>query len=516
MTVGLGLWLVIALSVANLQTARAEEGDAGGRVHVSGFRFKGNTVLRSEELEAAVAGFIGRDCDLAELRKAADQVTDEYLKRGYSLATAYLPAQDVSGGVVEIVIVEGRLGRVIVEGNKYVSAGFIARALRNLEGEVVTNAALERDLLLLNGCPGLQVKAYLQPGAEAGTVDLRAQAEEAFPIHLTLDANNYGTQFTSRGRIGAQLDWNNAFLSGGLLSLRAVVGDDPRLFAYGRGSYVLALSGCGARVGVWGSKGDFEVSRDLQDLHLTGETAEGGVYANFPWIRSRTMGLTTELGFDVKDSELLLGETPSSNDEIRLARMAGSFDHAFWEGRLYASATIHQGLGEVFGGLEEDDRHASRPDADNSFTHFDLDVARVQRVSDTFSFLVRGSGQVSSEPLVAGEQMSIGGADSVRGYPQGEFAGDDGANASFELRAAPLNDKGLLQLVAFFDWGMVHRKLPATGQPNDQHLTGTGVGLRISPPWQDASIRFDVGWPLEDEPSDGREPQFYLAGSLRF
>src|SRR3546814_3789117 len=67
------------------------------------------------ELDALAADYIGRQVAFDDLQQIAQRVTDLYLRRGYYLAQAVLPVQEVVDGVVEISVVEGRLGQVTVQ-----------------------------------------------------------------------------------------------------------------------------------------------------------------------------------------------------------------------------------------------------------------------------------------------------------------------------------------------------------------------------------------------------------------
>ena len=67
---------------------------------VKGFLFTGNTVVSKEALESVTTPYIGQTLSLPVLESAAQAVTDYYRKKGYTLALAYVPQQDVKFGVV--------------------------------------------------------------------------------------------------------------------------------------------------------------------------------------------------------------------------------------------------------------------------------------------------------------------------------------------------------------------------------------------------------------------------------
>jgi hemolysin activation/secretion protein len=140
----------------------------------------------------------------------------------------------------------------------------------------------------------------------------------------------------------------------------------------------------------------------------------------------------------------------------------------------------------------------------------------VHRINERIFLIGRGSAQLSSSPLVVGEQFAVGGADSVRGYNQSQFLGDDGVNVSLEARFSPLRknfDK--FQVAVFADHGTVTLKTPAAGQSKTQNITGLGVGLRANLP-HDLSVRADLGFHVSNRPDSGGTAFPYIQLMKRF
>lgn len=86
----------------------------GPRVQISAFRLEGISLVQEADVQARLSPFVGQQAALADLRRAADVVADLYAERGY-LVRAYLPEQDVKGGIVTIAVLEGRLGGLRIE-----------------------------------------------------------------------------------------------------------------------------------------------------------------------------------------------------------------------------------------------------------------------------------------------------------------------------------------------------------------------------------------------------------------
>lgn len=79
---------------------------AGAVFHVAGFRISGAAPDSVGQLQPLLADFVGRDRSLADLNRAADAVTRYYRERGHFLSRAYVPAQKIEDGIVEIAVLE--------------------------------------------------------------------------------------------------------------------------------------------------------------------------------------------------------------------------------------------------------------------------------------------------------------------------------------------------------------------------------------------------------------------------
>lgn len=116
----------------------------GRKVKIIRFEFNGASAIPADELHQVVAGDEGKELSLLEIYEVADKVTHYYRTRGYALATAFVPEQKIASGVVRLEIIEGKLGKTLIEGNKHYRPGFLAWQLGEIKpGEVVRSAPLE-------------------------------------------------------------------------------------------------------------------------------------------------------------------------------------------------------------------------------------------------------------------------------------------------------------------------------------------------------------------------------------
>ena len=479
-------------------------------VDIKEIKIVGNTLISLEELKPFVKPYEGKSVTVADLQRAAAAITDEYKKRGYIIARAYISEQKILNGIVEITVLEGKIGEIIVHGShKYYSAEFIKKHFK-FKNNTFNQDDLERAILILNEYPRLNVKATLQAGKEPGTIDIIITAENTVPVNLTLDYNNFGSKYVSRSRFGATFDAGNLLMEGAIFSIRGVSGDNPDDMFFGRVSYSIPLNTLGTRLGAYYANGDYELGREFAILKMKGKIESYGIYASHPFIKKRIQSLTAEFGFDVKDTTQEMLGTEVSKDKIRSLRGGITYESTDTTGRLLASLFITQGLGNNLGAMDNNSRFASRLGADNRFTKANIEVMRMQKIADPLFLILKGSGQWTSDSLVAIEQFSVGGADSVRGYPVGEFSGDDGYNMTGEFRISPFENKEIVQLALFIDHGWYNIKNPAQGQTKNDSLTGGGAGLCFSLPY-DIKARFDAGFPIDpSSSSEGSEPIYYF------
>jgi hemolysin activation/secretion protein len=496
---------------------------------------EGNTLIDSAAIQSALAPLLpyqGEAGNLTSLSKLTDTVTGLYHAKGYFLAQAYLPEQEIAGGVLKIAVLEGALGKVSVTGNRAYPESFIRGHFPKMEGEKqIHHQTFERPLLILNEYMDLTATGLFEASKTAGRSDLTLRVEEQRPLHYTLDYNNFGSKLVSRHRFGTGLEVGNWFKPGSVFSVRGVVGSPVGNAVYGRVGYGAPVNFNGTRVNFTLGAGDFNVERQLAALKITMETMGWSLSATHPFIKTRSFTLLGETGLDFQDFEQNIGGLPGASkekrsDRIRKVRGQMDYNRQRGQGRDIATVSIHQGLKNTLGGMRNNDAKSSRSGADNGFTKVVLEAARFQGVTEMLSVVVRGTGQSSTDDLVAGEQLSLGGPDSVRGYAAGEFLGDSGYSLNIEMRVMPLTDKGLLQAAFFIDQGEGYLKNGAKSQPSSGSLSGAGFGIRSHFPYPyanakakklfDADIRAEVGYPLQDGPFTKVDAAYYLQASLRF
>jgi hemolysin activation/secretion protein len=466
-------------------------------VTVKEFRFSGNTVFSAAELRETVREFIGKTLDFNGLNDAAGRVQRYYRERGYFLAVAYLPQQEIKDGLVEIAVLEGRLGAVNLQMDPKAKLresfvrGILDAHLKR--GDLITENRLERPLLLLRDLPEMEVTSELGPSkTEVGAADLTVKlTENRRAVSGYVDVDNHGNRFSGEYRLGVNLNTSNFTGFGDLLSFRGFLTNEEMKF--GRLSYVIPVGPYGTRVGASVTAFDYKLGKTFEDLGANGEGQVYTLYALHPFLRTRNANLFVQAGFerkDLKDQNSSIDPTAEHKIDAAKLGVVGDFRDRLFSGGLNSySATLTAGDVEISPQTELDvDQLAGiGPKTSGSFNKLNVDLRRLQRLTDSFTLLLAYSGQLASKNLTAAEKMSLGGPNGVRAYPVGEAPGDTGHLFTAELRYIIPNFKvfgGDVTPSVFLDHGQVKTledPPPAdpTGSSNYRSITGYGIGLSV-------------------------------------
>jgi len=485
-------------------TAAIEPGTEGARVLVNELRFTGASAFTQAQLLAATGFVPGTEVTLAQLQAMAARITALYRERGYFVANATLPAQDISTHVVTIAISEGRYGEVILRNNSTLSDGLVRQVLdAPATGEPILIEPLENRLLRLSDIPGVNIRSTLAPGTAPGSSDLIIDVEPGRRITGFVDADNAGNPYTGENRIGGQLNFNNLMGRGDVASLRLLTSGDG--LKYGRASYQTMLGR--ATAGVAYSWLEYELGKQFKPLGANGTAKVASVYGSLPLIRSRDANLYAGVTFEHKQFEDRLDLFPAANrlasaDVISLSLYGDRSDSVFGGGANRFYLNLSGGRLDIESPLARAiDAATARTQGDYSKLWFH--ASRVQRITDTLSLSAAVTGQLASKNLDPSEKLVLGGMDGIRAYPQGEAVGDEGVIAALEARLllARTSDRipGQLHLLGFVDAGRITiNKDPWFPGDNERNLSGAGVGLTWSEPG-DWSVRTYYAWKLGSE-----------------
>jgi len=510
------------------QPRPAMRGSASLKVTVKKFLISGNRVYSEAQLQPALKDSIGKELDFEGLIEAANSVRAYYRANGYFLAQAYLPAQQIKDGVVEIAILEGRLGTVELkpDANSRLRPDFAKGVLDQhlKEGDPITEVSLERPLLLLSDLPNVVVSSEIGPSTKAiGAADLRVNVKDSGSIISGYaDIDNGGNRFTGEMRTGINLNANNLSGYGDQLSLRATLTNERMSFV--RAAISAPVGYSGTRLGISYATFAYSLERDFAAIKAHGEGSVTSLYGLYPFVRSRNINLIGQVSYENKMLKDRIDTTNTIEDRVvntfKLGLVGDMRDRLFGGALNSFSATYTEGslaLNPV--AVASADQGATGFKTQGKFGKVNFDYRRLQLITEDINLLLAVNGQFANKNLTSAEKMGMGGANGVRGYPAGQGTGDQGYIFTTELRYnVPKFQllQGDVTFLGFYDAGRVkvnYSPLASSTGVNTIGLSSVGVGVTVGKD-SDFLFKTSVAWRGENDTPDAdtvrREPRVWF------
>lgn len=448
---------------------RAQESEY--RFQVDDFRLVGAKRFPEAELKALLSELKGRKISLVELNKGTDLINKYYRDHALPFVQVFIPPQDVTEGIVEIRIVEGRVGKVDtkIESNSRVKPAISSWLTKPFPvGSAIDYGVLTRNILLLNDLPGVQAKVDLGPGASIGDVGLLLNVSDRGPLtNFSLDVDNHGVRSIGADRVGGTMRLNNLSGMGDQLVGRLQHSSGNGVNT-GQISYQRPLGYNGLKLGAQVSKTSYETGASVPGLEGNGVT--WNVNTSYPLVRSRGANLNLNGAFEYRDiTDKLFGTSFDKSLNILMFGVDGDVTDT-WRGGGVTSYAINFNLGEV--------GNNSPGAVHGGYNKLSWDIQRRQFLNEKQSLLGKIRGQMPSKNLDGSEQLSLGGPNGVRGYPVGYSPSDTAMIASAEWQYAMGEVGQGFSLVpsAFIDYSFSRdSKSPKAG--NSQNLWSLGVGV---------------------------------------
>ena len=498
---------------------------SGVQVTVKGFRITGATAFSESELQKVLAPFKERQMSLEQLQQVSAALTGYYHEKGYFVAYAYLPPQEIKDGLIQIAVLEGSVDKVQLKkaGQTRIADGVILRGMRGVQhGTILVADQLENRLLLLNDLPGLEVSADLQPGSTTGSADLVLNVKEKGPLSLSLNTDNYGNRFSGEYRGGLTVNLNDPFGMGDQLTLYGITGGEG-LYT-GKATYLAPFGSRGAKLGVSYAYLHYQLDDVFQALHQNGTSQIGSLFLSQPLAVNRSLSLYGQLSYDYKSYRDSVQTVVSSKhvNGASASLLMNSQDGFASGGVTNLSLVVSGGSLLLDNGLSsQDSAHAN---TEGMFGKANLYLSRLQSLGTGSTFLYLSfDGQQAFNNLDTTEKYSLGGPSGVLAYPGGEASGDNGFVGSAELRQnltflRPVIP-GDLQLTGFFDAGLaqMNEEVFIGGDKQTRSRAGAGIGLNWGVPGN-FSLRASAAWVTGGVPArisdgtDDRAPRCWFQG----
>jgi hemolysin activation/secretion protein len=475
-----------------------------------------------DTFRAEIVPLIGLPLTPARLNAITQAVIRAYRRADRPLLDAIIPEQDVASGVVQVAVIEFTVGEIRTEQNSWFSDNLLRSYLRPQPGETVRASAVADDLALLNANPFRRVELLYERGQAFGQTDLVLRAPDRFPLRLYGGFDDSGSKSLGTNRLFAGFGYGNLFGLDHQIGYQFTASTDllfdsrdipgrpsgPRFAAHSLAYTMplpwrdrLLLSALYAESSPWLA----------EPLAQQGFTTQLSARYAIQLPRHEEFGQEIRIGYDFKrtNNNLAFGGSSVFDSATDIHQLSLDYSVTLLDAQGSTSATLLgvASPGFLSSGNDRDAFEASRAGASPRYAYTLLQAERSQRLPDEFTLVLRATGQLASGPLLASEQIGLGGATTIRGFESFAVSGDQGYILGAELRAPP---NGLLhqlgwpdidrfQPLLFLETGRVWSRTETTTTRSSTPLSSAGAGFRYTID-RYLSLRFDLGVQLNDPP----------------
>jgi len=466
-------------------------------------------------LKKRVRPYFERSLDHHTIMEIKDAVFAYYQDHNQPAVTITIPKQDISDGVLQLVVTEQKLGQVTCKGNTYFSSERIESAIKLEPGETIASDVLNQNLYWLNRNPFREVNAVYVPGKD-GQTDIELLCKDRFPLRLYLGIDNTGNDVTGNNRLYSGVDIGNLFWSDQRLSYQFITSSDFKKLRAHTLYYELPLP-WQHMLNIYGgySRVDAEFSSfglEEDQFRTHGFSVQASMRYDIPLKPKRHLLHEVIWGFDFKrtNNNLSLGGIPViSEDNVNLTQAMMGYNLGYEIKALTFSWEIEgfYSPGSWISDQTNEDYESLRPYAKNQYVYLRTALAASWRFYNQWTLSNIFRGQLASVNLLPSEEYGVGGYNTVRGYKERLVNGDNVFIWNLELQTPtfsilnPLAGwkkfRDSMQFLVFFDYGLCGVNKTAPMQEKTEYLMSIGPGVRYTViPY--VSFRADWGFQLHN------------------
>lgn len=504
------------LKTPDIAPAVAPEGAENMTFLLKEVVIEGMSALPPEEIQAFYAPWLGQTIPLSRLWELAEYITSRYQQAGYFLSRAYVPAQEISDGIVTLRVVEGYIGDVQIEGalqdNRLVNT--LKRRITSQKPARLGD--LESALLLLNDIPGLSfttVLGKMKQDAAEGAVRLVLKQQQA-PAKASMVFNNYGSRFTGPYRIN--MTYEDSFLpnqSTTLSGLASLLPISDELWALSAAHEIKLLPDLSIDVslGRTVSKPGYTLAANK----IESRSVNWGLDMLWQVRRQRLSNLSVGLALDGRNVSTNILGTPLTRDRIRALRLKGTYDGRDPLGGYNAlNATLSHGIPGL-GASAPGALNLSRADAKPDFAKIEATWQRSQFIASDWLSIMTLTGQRASKALYSSEEFGFGGAALGRAYDASELTGDHGVGGAVELQYTGIDPIKKFRCTpsVFYEIGKIWNI--DNGQDDGLSIADIGAGFNLTHP-SGLSANLTIAQPISKTiatptyGNNGHNPRLYF------
>jgi hemolysin activation/secretion protein len=442
-----------------------KELEDGKKIEVKKFLITGAVHLSNEVLKSIVEPYENQNLSFNQMLEITSLITKAYREKGYFVARAYIPPQNIltQNGSLKINVIEGNYGKFHLENNSLVKDEIVQANLDDIKDKnIVSSQTLERAMLIINDTPGVVVnKAEVRPGEQLGTSDfiIGTQATKAYNGYIIAD--NYGSQYTGKHRIMAGVDINSPFKLGDKISTFVMTSEETGLIS-GKVGYEFPLHPNGTRGELSYSKTTYELGSTYKSLDAIGSSDSIAARVSYPIIRTRLENLNSyaQISYNKMKDEIQSANSMVKKDSyVAVAGLDYTKDELLFSKNSQTRAGLSLSAGRLsFEDVADKQNDEAGANTQGQFSKLNLELGKDIELLPTLRWENSFQAQyaLGNKNLDGSQDLSLGGINGVKFYPDGEQSAENGYIFNTELLYTLPSFQGLNSTISvFYDVGRV-------------------------------------------------------------
>ncbi len=413
-------------------------------VQPASFGIYGVKAVPFEEVSAFFAPYANKKITIAKIIELSNQVTAFYQQRGLPLSFCYIPAQNFNEPVITVVVIEGHIGSVKIEGNPGATEGKIREIIQPLLTEKpLTRPTMERYTTMLGLLPGLKIQASLplpqqMDGASELTLKVDRKPIEALGRLETVQPFTRGI-FTVKAS-------GNTSLAEEITASTLISAENEQYYAL---SYAQPIGKEGLIVRVDASDYDGKPTAELASgLGRKVNSQRLSIGLSYPLMlrQDKSLLLSASLTANNFEDEIRSkqsGAAITTTSDIRTVSVGASYSDTTARRGRRLQLSMSRGLDAMGASKEISTNFPSQPITSNidlNFSKYLVNFVQRNYLDGAWGTSVSGTVQYSPDDLPITEKIQFGGYQHGRAYRPGRLVGDSGWGITLELnRTIPYN-----------------------------------------------------------------------------
>ena len=380
-----------------------------------------NQTEKFQWLERRLRTYEYKEYSLVGINNLLNSMNNELLRRGFSTTRIVVPEQNLSDGELQLILVEGRIGKIGFTDNSckiYWKSVFPFR-----EGDILNIREIEQGLEQMKRLLSQDVKVKLVPSNRDGYTDIILTVIQGDNVYGSVSFDDSGLETTGKYQWYANFGIDNPFFQQD--NLRLGINLDGANSGYEKGTrehnvfYSIPYGRHTFSLGYQQSK----YHQQMKVLPITFINSGKSDVTKFTWdyVLHRTANMKTSMDFSIRKRN---SHTYINDMELPVQRLHATAVELGYGERIYiGKAMAYFRLGHRFGvgwlGAQKDYDYESAPTTRYNMWLFDADFCQPFMFSHRaaqFTCSLHGQWTQENRQLYGVDMLSIGNRYTVRGF----------------------------------------------------------------------------------------------------